>query len=420
MFQSRAFRRLGLGLVVLGAACVSACSDDNQGTGETPDTGTEETSTLDSGDTGTDSGVDSGVDSTVDSDTGVDSTTDSTADTTDSTTDTADSTTVDSTTDSADSAADSASDTADTATDTADGAADTADSSADADAGPPKVCSTDKWCLYGTATSSSLFAIWGFGATNVWAAGFGGTITRLVGTSWLGVTSPTTQQINSIWGANPDDVWLVGNNGTVVHWTGGTYVVVPSGTTATLFKVRGSSASDVWIVGTGGVALRWNGSTLSTVSTGTTTALTVVEPFTTTNAVLGGASGLAKKFDGTAFTDLTPSPPSTAVFTSSRPLSSTNIWFSLLSGGFINWTTTAWTTYPLPTGAVSTRVNDLWAFSNTNVVGVGPSGMVVRGGTGGFTVESTPTTNGLNGIWANTSTDIWIAVNGGAVLHYEP
>src|SRR5215472_7469425 len=122
------------------------------------------------------------------------------------------------------------------------------------------VRSPDNWCWRNPLpTGNNVRAIWGSGASDVWAVGFGGTILHCDGSGWTSVPSGTTSSLNSVWGSEADDVWAVGAVGTILHWDGSAWTRVPSGTTNELHGVWGSEADDVWAVGFVGTILHGDG-----------------------------------------------------------------------------------------------------------------------------------------------------------------
>ncbi len=80
-------------------------------------------------------------------------------------------------------------------------------------------CGAATWCMVETHVSPSnlLRAVWGTGASDVWAAGSGGTIIHFDGSDWSPVSSGVRNTINAIWGSGPDDVYLAGSADAIFH-----------------------------------------------------------------------------------------------------------------------------------------------------------------------------------------------------------
>jgi hypothetical protein len=103
-----------------------------------------------------------------------------------------------------------------------------------------------------------LFSVWGFGKSDVWAAGAAGTLLHYDGKLWEGVESGTTASLFGLWGAGESDVWACGSEGTLLHFDGQRWASVASGTKEDLRGIFGQSAHSIWAVGTHG-ALRLGG-----------------------------------------------------------------------------------------------------------------------------------------------------------------
>jgi len=98
--------------------------------------------------------------------------------------------------------------------------------------------------------------IWGFSATDVWAAGEFGTLAHWDGQMWTDTVPANNPDFEdnskSIWGAAPDDVWAVGDGGAISHWNGKAWTQTQVGGFPFypfLNKVHGSSANDIWVAG---------------------------------------------------------------------------------------------------------------------------------------------------------------------------
>jgi hypothetical protein len=129
--------------------------------------------------------------------------------------------------------------------------------------------------------SSFLYGLWGASASNLWAVGTDGTILNWNSVNWSSRTVGA-QHLYAVWGANAADSWAVGQTNRILHWDNINWTASPqSGTFGArdLFGVWGSSPGDVWAVGTGGLIVHYNGTAWSqAVAPGTLTpyALTSV------------------------------------------------------------------------------------------------------------------------------------------------
>lgn len=134
-------------------------------------------------------------------------------------------------------------------------------------------CSRDAWCfLTPRPQGNTLLAVWGRGASDVWAGGNAGALVHYDGSTWQSVLSPTRAAIRGLWGQGPSNLFLVGDSATALHWDGSSFSPVPlpaapARRVTTLYAVFGTSPTDVWMVGTGGVALHYDGASTLQVPT---------------------------------------------------------------------------------------------------------------------------------------------------------
>src|SRR5947207_14074353 len=72
---------------------------------------------------------------------------------------------------------------------------------------------------------------------------------------------PSSHPLQAIWGSGASEIWAVGDSGAIVHYDGSAWSLIPnSPTTATLHGVWGAAANDVWAVGDSGLILHFDGS----------------------------------------------------------------------------------------------------------------------------------------------------------------
>ncbi|MBX3268954.1 MAG: hypothetical protein KF729_01765 [Sandaracinaceae bacterium] len=129
------------------------------------------------------------------------------------------------------------------------------------------------WTTVSTGSVSSLRGLWASSPTNVWAVGTGGAALRWNGSAWSPVSTGVGAQLDGVWGSAPDAVWAVGASGTILRWRGASWSGVPALTARDLHAVWGAAANDVWVVGDAGTILHWDGSAWASVPSGTSNAL---------------------------------------------------------------------------------------------------------------------------------------------------
>ncbi len=154
------------------------------------------------------------------------------------------------------------------------------------------------------AATGELTAVWGSGASDVWAVGAGFTIVHFDGSAWrtgptapdgvsadllavggsgrgdvyvvgrggfvghLGAdgtlapqTSPEPYDLYAVWASGPSDVYAVGDYGLILHSAGdGNWAVQESGTRDPLFAVDGSGPANVFAAGRVGTILHFGAS----------------------------------------------------------------------------------------------------------------------------------------------------------------
>lgn len=192
--------------------------------------------------------------------------------------------------------------------------------------------------------TSAMFGVYGFGPTDVYAVGTGGTIDHFDGTTWTTVREGAIlDQYNAIWGSSPTDLYVVGDDdeirrGSGTTWTifdtagsgtwyaitgwGTTLVVAgdtgrirrfvngtpqnetttdcfPSpGTADAFYGVWGTSPSDIFAVGTGGTICHYDGTGWSKQLSGTLDDLRAVWGRASNDVFAVGNSGVVLHHDG--------------------------------------------------------------------------------------------------------------------------
>ncbi len=108
-------------------------------------------------------------------------------------------------------------------------------------------------------TSQFLRHVFGFGPSDVYAVGDGGTILHWDGRGWTQMPAPTTVVLRGIWGSGPRDVFAVGDRATILRYDGVRWYQLPSPAPGDIRAVWGTGPTDVYAVGVNGMLLRFNG-----------------------------------------------------------------------------------------------------------------------------------------------------------------
>jgi hypothetical protein len=116
------------------------------------------------------------------------------------------------------------------------------------------------WNDVSPMSGDTLFGVWsGGGATYAVGVFNGGTQGYvLASTDGMNFTqqSNTANVLRAVWGSGASDVYALGDYGTAYHSTGnGVWTPQTTGSSANLYAIWGSSSSDVYIVGASGTIL---------------------------------------------------------------------------------------------------------------------------------------------------------------------
>jgi hypothetical protein len=298
------------------------------------------------------------------------------------------------------------------------------------------------WSSVASPTNSSLVAVWGSSASDVWAVGNlepqGGAMVHYDGTSWSSVmsaifTDGSVTFLNAVWGSSASDVWAVGCCGTVLlHYNGTTWSNLTGSSSQRLHGVWGTSASNVWAVGDGGTILHYDGTSWSAVQSGIPDDIWGVWGSSATNVWAVAIGGGILHYDGTSWL---------AVFGGTNPglfsvwgTSAFDVWavgtgLPGQSGAgrttILHYTGGAW-------GAWSPSVAPVTLAGASGVWGTSPQNMwVVGDGVGspfsiahydGTSWQNVPggSTQFMHGVWGSSASDVWAVGFGGTILHGTP
>jgi hypothetical protein len=99
------------------------------------------------------------------------------------------------------------------------------------------------------ASQVDLFAAWGQG-DHLWTAGASGTILHFDGSHWRTEDTGTTSTLHAIFGFGANDIWAAGDDGTLLHFDGNVWSRMDVGTyRGSMRAIWGATSNDVWIGG---------------------------------------------------------------------------------------------------------------------------------------------------------------------------
>jgi len=278
------------------------------------------------------------------------------------------------------------------------------------------VCRADRWCRVDVGVKpmntfgSSLEAVSGSSATDVWTVGQDGVILHWDGAVWSQAVSGVTAALGGVYAASPTDAWAVGDAGTIVHWDGSAWSASKSGTNATLFGVWGSSGTDVWAVGATGLILHFDGSAWTPSKSGTTKILNRVHGTSPNDAWAVGESGTILHYDGATW--LAKNTFTTMALDTVWATTPTDAWALQSNGAIMHWDGAQWArtvNEPITTtsfnGIAGPAGNDVWAVGWDAKQSVahfdGAAWSMVAG-------DPVPLNGSLNAVWTpKGSTEVW-------------
>ena len=199
------------------------------------------------------------------------------------------------------------------------------------------------------------------------AVGYSGIILHWQGSTWTQVSSGTLSTLNAIWGAGANDVWAVGVNGAIQRWNGTRWANTAS--TTSWRGVWGSAADDVWLVGDSGETWRWNGTTF----TKTSTANTLGVSGRSRNEVYGWGRNTVSRWNGSTWTDLAlPNPNGRyGLYMSLQGGATGDIWVSA-DNEVLHWNGTTWSAPERLIGSsllsIAVTATDAWAVGGRDQV----------------------------------------------------
>jgi len=176
----------------------------------------------------------------------------------------------------------------------------------------PGVTATDLWWVFASPTSDTVY----FGGSR-------GTILRRMNGSIERMATPPRGAngdkgvIFGIWGASDDDLWAVGDGegtGPILwRFDGSTWreESIPGTAPSRLFKVSGRDANDVWISAGEGTTFHWQGTSLERVETGSVVPLFSIVTSPDVAITAGGTTGDGSLFEttGTSWSRVALSAP---------------------------------------------------------------------------------------------------------------
>jgi hypothetical protein len=275
------------------------------------------------------------------------------------------------------------------------------------------------WTQQISNTVQSLNAVWGCSATNVYAAGAGGTVLHAIAPGTWTAKTAGTAPLYAIGGLSCTDVFVVGQGGAMfLTKNDDLYLPQAPGTASDLHGVF-PLFMNVVVAGKGGTVLRSNaGLSVWTAMTSNTGAdlLTLTGRAGLLWAV--GSSGAIQHFDSVTWKS---QPSGTAVTLRGvfLPAAGNDVWV-VGDGGTVLHSTNlggAWAPVVVP---ISVNYLGVWGSSGQDVYVVGELGVILHTVDGGATWarEAGPGTATLRAVWGSGASNVYAVGDDGTVLHY--
>lgn len=256
------------------------------------------------------------------------------------------------------------------------------------------------------------------------------------GATWTAFTATPATTFTRIHGIASNDVWVVGDsiNGTgaqIRHYTTGTsFTAVSAGAagrgTTNLKGVFATSSSRIYAVGAAGLIIRTidGGTTWSTMTSGTASQLNAIWGASDTDIWAVGNAGAVTHWDGANWTATTSGAQALLGVWGS---SGSDIWAVGNSGTIRRCTGGPPCTWAAATSNTTANLTDVYGASSSAVWAVGSQATIYGvtnnstllrfNGTAWSNMISGSTVNQLNGVFALSATDIYIAGAGSTYRH---
>jgi photosystem II stability/assembly factor-like uncharacterized protein len=274
-----------------------------------------------------------------------------------------------------------------------------------------------KWSVSCLA-SDDLTAIWGSGASDVWALSYDRAY-HYDGAKWTGTMLPTEYYASDIWGSSDHDIYAVGDwRNDLLHYDGSTWAPIEGPATyyTQYSSIWGSGPRDVWIAGASDTVGHFDGTSWRTVKCPTPYSDRVIAVSGTgANDIYFQCGSGVIHYDGETFVHLDGWPLAQYI---------KNIWaapgalFCACSEGMI--VAYEGSDCKAVVGGQYLNLNDVWTDAPDNAWAVGDMGTILHFNGGRWTDESDPsiTDLGLEAI-GGTRANLYAVGFRGIILHYD-
>ncbi|MBF0452802.1 MAG: hypothetical protein HQK75_19015, partial [Candidatus Magnetomorum sp.] len=268
------------------------------------------------------------------------------------------------------------------------------------------------WTQMTACTVENLYAVWGLNENSVYAGGYNGDFCHYTGTTWTDISSNYSVYLYGIWGTSENNLYFAENSSNcVLSYDGSAWAFNGTGCQDT-FDVWGADASNMWFVGDYGVVYHYDGSTKTDQTIGSTVDMNGIWGSDINNVFAVGDSGIVKIYNGSSWTETDTGSDS---FEDVWGIDANNVYAITSVGKIYKYTGT--TTFGLDYQNIASNVYGIWANSSTDIYLSGANRLYRYNGTN-WTEISGDTSSDLNSFWSDGSIG-WAVGDNGYVFYYD-
>lgn len=268
-----------------------------------------------------------------------------------------------------------------------------------------------------------LYAVWGSSGSDVFAAGWMGTIVHYNGSIWSPMSSGVNVSINDIWGSSGSDVYAVGNTGVLLHYNGSSWSEVSNSATEDLLGIDGISGSDIYAVGDHPFdpkipeVLHFDGDEWSSIDPGLTWEKFVDVWCNGMNDIYVASTHDVYHFDGSSW--IHESMTTSILHYCIWGLSESCIWTGNAIGSFDHFDGSEWMHVDLGREPYCS-VYGIWGTAPDNIYAVGYPREILHYDGESWRLMAVAPDSPVYAIWGTGDSDIFAVGDDGLIIHYGP
>jgi hypothetical protein len=284
-------------------------------------------------------------------------------------------------------------------------------------------------CVHGYNESLNYWDVWGASSSSLSFVGRGrpassddGLITYFNGSSWSDSYMGNNSDLRGIHGFGASDMWAAGYTGPsneIFNWNGSSWNSVTAfGANSWIYDIHGLSSSDLWCPYGGSSIRRFDiagGGTWTSTNWGSGSCYSAWV-FSSTQIFACGSSGYIKTFDGTTWT--TETSPTSRSLRKIWGLAANDVYAVGADQTVVHYNGTNWTTVYGDVGNWG-YLYGVWGANSSDIWAVGENGLHLHYDGSSWAGLPQYTWNYLRGVWGTSSTDVYIVGDNGTILKYQ-